>query len=69
LVARIGDQNIIFDADPSEAWEIDPRFDRNDHPSFEWAILTFAEPDRFVDFQAKGMTQTVGEPLFETCFF
>ena len=55
LVPGIGDENIIFDADSSEAWDIDPRLDRNDHPGFEWAFLTLAEPDRFVDFQSKGV--------------
>src|SRR5262249_44234013 len=45
-----GDNDVVFDADAAEAFDVDARLDGNDHAFLEDGLLVLAQPGHLVDF-------------------
>src|SRR5438067_1866651 len=55
------DQNIVFDANAANAFQVDARLQSYDISCFDSLLLSFAKPWGFMHFNAKPVSRTVHE--------
>src|SRR5262249_14442086 len=63
--AAVGDNDVVLDPDPAEAFEIDARLDRDDVPEREKVRPFLAHARSLVDLQADAVTEPVAEAARE----
>src|SRR6266700_751260 len=69
LVARLSDQDHIFDSHSAIIWYVDAWFDRNDHPRRKLLGLPLGQTRRLMDFNSHSVASRVGKVSVISSFF
>ena len=65
----LGHEHHVFDAHAEIPLEIDPRFEREEHPRLQHRFIALADRRRFVDVEPDAVTERVAETLSEPALF